>query len=152
MTLTQSLLLLQWPVNTTRGCLWLLRLASWRRSENPPPSWPKLRKPLFFIITQTWVVCPHLSCLRTLRQKRKLRLDNTSSDMRLCVPLNLRHCDIKQTGALHPSSGQREHREWGCHGNGPLHDCQNCLIIHEHHRWASAGNQPEPVKRLNGEI
>lgn len=70
----------------------------------------------------------------------------------LCVPLCCCYCDIKQTGDLHYSSGQRGHRERGCHGNGPLHGCQNCLIIHDHHHRASAGNQLEPLNRLNGEI
>lgn len=50
------------------------------------------------------------------------------------------------------SSGQPGHQEWGCHGNGPLHGCQNCLIIQDHHHRASAGNQLEPLNRLNSVI
>lgn len=57
----------------------------------------------------------------------------------LCVALRCGYCDIKQTGDLHYSSGQRGHREKGCHGNGPLHGCQNCLIIQDHHHRAQRG-------------
>lgn len=70
----------------------------------------------------------------------------------LCVFLCCSYCGIKQTGDLHYSLGQRGHRERGCHGNGPLHGCQSCLIIHDHHHWASAGSQLEPLNRLNVEI
>lgn len=60
--------------------------------------------------------------------------------------------DIKQTGDLLYSSGHWGHREKGCHGNRPLSGCQNCLIIQDHHCWASMRIQLEPLKRLKGEI
>lgn len=70
----------------------------------------------------------------------------------VCVSLCCCYCDIKQTGDLHYSLGQQAHRERGCHGNGPLHGCQNCLIIQDHHHWVSAGNQQVRLNWLNGKI
>lgn len=82
---------------------------------------------------------PHLPRVTTpIRDETRGRTCNQKAPTdpqtaRLCVPLCCCYCDIKQTGDLHYSSGQRGHRERGCHGNGPLHGCQNCLIIQDHH-------------------
>lgn len=89
---------------------------------------------------------PRLACVRTpsgeqTKAKHVIKSSHWSQPVCLSVALCWCYCDIKQTGDLHYSSGLRGQGENGCHGNGPLHGCQNCLIIQDRHHRASAGNR-----------